>query len=102
MIHSRCQDKQQVVQHHRLVIQIELDRLVVQFNVGHFCDDVFEVRLAPGLCGVGHHGQGGVVILFIFVVKEDQFGPQMGLFGGTKNLQDEIKKGSNLFLNHTR
>lgn len=56
VIHPWSQDKQQVVQHHWLVVQVELDGLVVQLNVGYFGDDVLEVGLSPRLGGVTHHG----------------------------------------------
>ncbi len=86
MVHSRRQNEQQIVQHHRLVIQVELDGLVVEFDVGHLGDDVLEVRLAPRLCRVSHHGQRGVVVFLVFVVQEDQLGPEVGLFSSSKNL----------------
>jgi len=86
VIHPRRKHDKKIVQHHRLVVKVKLDGLVVQFDVGHLCDDVFEVRLAPGLRGVRHHGQGSVVVLLVLVVQEDQLSPKMGLFSSTKNL----------------
>ncbi len=90
VVHPRRQNEQQIVQHHRLVIQVELDGLVVQFDVGHLGDDVLEVRLAPRLCRVSHHGQCGVVVFLVFVVQEDQLGPEVGLFSSSKNLIKNI------------
>ena len=87
VVHSWRQNDEKVVQHHRLVVQVELDSLVVQLDVGHLGDDVLEVGLAPSLGGVSHHGQGGVVVLLVLVVQEDQLCPQMGLFSSTKNLR---------------
>ena len=40
-------------------------------------DDVLELALTPCLCGVGHDGEDGVVVLFILVVQEDQLWPQV-------------------------
>ena len=95
VVHSRGENEQKIVQHHRLVVKVELDGLVIQLDVGHLRDDVFEVGLAPGLRGVCHHGQGGIVVLFILVVQEDQFGPQVGLFSSAKNLKENFVDCSN-------
>jgi hypothetical protein len=87
VVHSRRQDEQEVVQHHRLVVKVELDGLVVELDVGHLRDDVLEVGLAPRLRGVCHHGERRVVVLLVLVVQEDQLCPQVGLFSSTKNLK---------------
>ena len=91
VVHAGREDEEEVVQHHGLVVQVELDGLVVQLDVGHLGDDVLEVGLAPGLCGVGHHGQHGVVVLLVLVVQEHQLGPQVSLFGGAENLERNEK-----------
>ena len=92
MVHSWGQHEEEVVQHHGLVIQVELDGLVVEFNVGDLRDDVFEMRLPPCLSGMGHHGQNGVVILFILIIKEDQLSPQMRVLSGTENLIKGVRE----------
>ena len=35
VVHAGDQHRQQVVEHHGLVVQVELDRLVIQLNVGN-------------------------------------------------------------------
>ena len=82
-----CEYQKEVVQHHGLVVQVELDGLVIEFDVGHFGDDVLEVRLPPSLGGVGHHGQDSVVILLVLVVQEHKLSPQMSLLRSSKNLK---------------
>ena len=53
--------------------------LVVQLDVCHSGDDIFEVTFSPGFSRMLHHGQYGVVVLFVLVVKEDELGPKMCL-----------------------
>ena len=43
---------------------------------------------SPGLSGVLHHGLRSIVVLFVLVVEEHQFRPQVGLFSRTQNLQE--------------
>ena len=50
-------------------------------------DNLLEVLLSPALCRVLHHGEGGVVVLLVLVVEEDELGPQVSLFGSAKNLR---------------
>ncbi len=52
-------------------------------------DDVLELRLPPGLGGVGHDGQDGVVKLIVLVVQEHKLRPQMSLLCRTQNLEAE-------------
>lgn len=42
-------------------------------------DDVLELTLFPGVCGMAHHGDNGVIKLFILVVQENQLCPQVSL-----------------------
>ena len=86
VIEARGENNQQVVDKQGLVVEVELKGLVVELNVGDLCDDVLEVALLPGLRGMGHHGQNGVVIFLVLVVEEDQLGPEVGLLSCTKNL----------------
>ena len=51
-------------------------------------DDVFELALLPGVRGVAHHGDDGVVELLVLVVQEDQLGPQVCLLGRPQHLGD--------------
>ena len=41
-------------------------------HYGYLGNDILEVALSPRLCGVGHHGQGRVVVLLVLVVQEHQ------------------------------
>ena len=72
VIQSGRQHNEEVVDQKRLVIQVERQRTVVQLNIGNLCDDLLEEALLPGLRGVGHHGEHGIVVLLVFVVEEDQ------------------------------
>lgn len=51
-------------------------------------DDVFELALLPGICRVVHHGDDGVVVLLVFVIQEDKFGPQVSLLCCSQDLWD--------------
>ena len=55
-------------------------------GVPYLGDDVFELALLPGVCGVVHHGDDGVVELLVLVVQEDQLRPQVGLLGRPQHL----------------
>ena len=54
-------------------------------------DDILEVALPPGLGGMGHHGQGRVVILLILVIQEHQLGPQVRLLSCPQYLITKYK-----------
>lgn len=41
----------------------------------HFRDDVFEMTFPPSFGRMVHHGDDGVVVFFVFIVKEYQLGP---------------------------
>lgn len=88
VVHSRRQHQEHVVQQQGLEVEIELDRLVVQLDVGHLRDDVLEVALAPGLGRVRHHGEHCVVVLLVLVVEEHQLAPQVRGFGSSQDLRD--------------
>ena len=87
MVEAWGKNQQQVVEQQWLVIQIELQRLVVELYVGNFSDDVLEMALFPGLGRVVHHGDDGVIKLLVFVVQEHQLCPQVGLFRCSQDLQ---------------
>ena len=86
VVQARREHQQEVVDQEGLVVQVELQRAVVELNVGHLCDDLFEEALPPGLGGVGDHGQDGVVVLLVLVIEEDQLGPQVCLLCCTQDL----------------
>ena len=77
------EDHQQVVEEQRLEVQVELYGFVVELNVGDLGDNVLELALPPRLCGMGHHGEDGVVILLVLVVQEHKLWPQVSLLGCT-------------------
>ena len=72
----------------RLVVQVELQRAVVQLDVGHLGDDVLEVALLPRVRRVVHHGDDRVVELLVLVVQEHELRPQMRLLGSAQDLGD--------------
>ena len=89
VVKTRSQHNQEVVDEEWLVVEVELERLVVELDVGYLCDNVLEVALLPGLCWVGHHRERCVVVLFVLVVEEDKLRPKVGLLSCTKNLGGE-------------
>ena len=54
-------------------------------------DDVFELALLPGIGGVAHHGDDGVVVLLVLVIQEHQLRPQVGLLRRPQHLSRETK-----------
>ncbi len=70
VIQTWDEDVQKVVDKQWLVIEVKLESLVVELDVGDLCNDLLEVSLPPGHSGVGHHSDDGVIILLIFVIKE--------------------------------
>jgi len=89
MIHARRQYQQEVVEQQWLVVEVELQRAVVDLNVSHLRDDVFEVTLLPRVRRVVHHRYDRVVVLLVFVVQEHQLRPQVRLVGGAQHLNTE-------------
>ena len=90
MVQTRREDDQEVVDEEGLMVKVELQGLVIEFNVGHLGDDFLEEALLPGLCGMGHHGQGRVVVLLILVVKEHQLRPQVSLLRSSQHLHTYV------------
>lgn len=75
MIHPWGQHQQEIVQQQRFEVQVKLDGLVVQFNVGHFSYDILKVSLPPRLSWMSHHRQNGIIIFFILIVQENELCP---------------------------
>ena len=86
VIEARSEHNQEVINEQGLVVEVELEGLVVELDVGHLCDDVFELALLPRLRRVGHHREDSIVVLLVLVIEEDELRPEMGLLGCTKNL----------------
>jgi len=86
MIHAWRQHQQKVVEKKRLVVQVELQRAVVDLDVCDLRDHVLEVALFPRVRRVVHHRNDGIVVLFVFVVEEHKLRPQVGLIGRTQDL----------------
>lgn len=53
-------------------------------------DDVFELALLPGVCGVVHHGDDGIVVLLVLVVEEHKLSPQVSLLRCPENLEHSL------------
>ena len=86
VVETRGKHHQKVVEHQWLVVEVELQRAIVELDVGHLCDDVLEEGLLPSLGGVGHHGEDRVVILLILVVEEHQLRPEVSLLCCSEDL----------------
>ena len=69
-----------IVEQQWLVVKVELEGTLVQLDVGNLCDDLFELALLLRLCGVSHHCDHCISLLFIFVIQEYQLWPQVGFF----------------------
>ena len=61
----------QIVNEKGSVIEVKLERPVVELDIGHLGDDLLEEAFPPGFGGVGHHGEDGIVVLLVFVIEED-------------------------------
>lgn len=70
VVHAWGEYHEEIINQHRPEIQVELQRLVVQLNVSHFTNDIFEKSLFPGHCWVSHHGLYCIVVFFVFLVQE--------------------------------
>ena len=86
VVQAGSQHHQEIVNEVGPVIEVELERPVVELHVGHLGDDLLEEAFPPGLGGVGHHGEDGIVVLLVLVVEEDQLRPQVGLLYCTEDL----------------
>ena len=73
VVQSRHQHHKEVVNEAGAEVEVELQCPVVQLNVGHLGDYILECALLPGLRGVGHHGQHGIVVFLVLIIEEDQF-----------------------------
>ena len=62
--------------------------------LAYLCDDVFELALLPGVGGVAHHGDDGVVVLLVLVVQEHKLRPQVGLLRRPQHLSRETSERS--------
>ena len=77
---------QEVGKQGRMLLDVELDGTVVNFQVGNLDADLLELLVVPGVLGTLDNGQGGVVELVVVVVAEDQLGPQVCFLAGTDHL----------------
>lgn len=53
----------------------------------YFCNYVLELSFLPCICRMVHHCNYCIVVLFIFVVKEDQLTPEVRLLCSPKHLK---------------
>mmetsp|Transcript_46457 Transcript_46457/g.110420 ORF Transcript_46457/g.110420 Transcript_46457/m.110420 type:complete len:206 (+) Transcript_46457:1017-1634(+) len=70
MIHLGRDGAQQGVQLHWLLIQVELDRTIVELHVGDLLHDHQELVMREGHRAVSHHRVGRLVVLIIVRVQE--------------------------------
>lgn len=92
VVHARSENHKEIIDQHWPEIQVELQWFIVQFNISHFADDVFEQRLFPCHCRVSHHRLYSIVILLVFLVQKHQLWPQVSLFCCAKNLINKETK----------
>ena len=98
VVQSWHQHHKEIVNEAGVEVKVELQRTVVQLDVGDLGDDVLKRALLPGLCGVGHHGQHSIVVLLVLVIEEDELRPEMGLLGSPQHLQEDGGEGGGLTL----
>ena len=58
------------------------------FILFYFWNNVFEKPFFPSICWMRHHCENGVVILLVFIVKENQLCPQMRLLCCPEDLSE--------------
>ena len=73
VIETRRQDEKKIVDKQGLVVEIELEGAIVDLDVGHFGDYVLELGFLPSVGRMRYHCHDSIVVLFVFVIEEDQF-----------------------------
>ena len=71
MIHPGGEDNKKIVKQEGLVVEVELKCFVVKLDICNLGDDVFKLCFLPGYSWMCDHRENGVVVFFIFLVKEN-------------------------------
>mmetsp|Transcript_9511 Transcript_9511/g.23660 ORF Transcript_9511/g.23660 Transcript_9511/m.23660 type:complete len:355 (-) Transcript_9511:2555-3619(-) len=94
------EDRQQVAQHHGVLLQVEADGLIKEVGVRDLHGDVLERDVLPGLGRVVHHHRRRVVVLVILNVEEGQRLPVHLLLANADESRDVDLVGEQLEVLH--
>jgi len=99
VIDAGREDGEQVGEERRGLVEVEVERAVVlpgqldyrrtrtdDLEVGDLDDVRLELLVVPGVGRALDHGQGGVVVLLIVGVEEDERDPEVGLLDDADDL----------------
>lgn len=63
-----------------MLFDIEFDCMVIDFKVGNFDDDFFELLVILRVFGVFDNSESGIVKFIVVVVVENEFGLEVSFF----------------------
>lgn len=92
VVDTSGENREEVIEEHRLLLEVEVERFVVDLDVGDLDNDLLELVVFPCVGGALHHREGCVVELVVVDVEEDEFRPEVGLLGGAKDLGDVCER----------
>ena len=72
--------------------EVPMSRSTQQASAAYLGNDILELALFPGVGGVAHHGDDGVVVLLVLVVQEHQLCPQVGLLSRPQYLKQAERR----------
>ena len=87
VVDARGEHREQVVKLRGVAHEVELERLVVNLQVGNLDADVLEADVLPRV-GVGHHHTRSVIVLVVRNVEERELLPGVHLLAGADELGD--------------
>lgn len=68
---------QKVRDERRLLLEVKVEGTVVDLEIGHLDDRLFEGVVLPGICCALHHGQTSIVKFIVVGIEEDEFWPEV-------------------------
>lgn len=88
MVDTGREDAQEVVEQERLLLEVEVESLVVDLDVGDLDDDLLELIVLPRVGGSLHHREGSVVEFVVVDVEENELRPEVRLLRSPQDLGD--------------
>ncbi|KAI6757104.1 hypothetical protein HG531_002929 [Fusarium graminearum] len=85
-IDTGSESGEEVSEERRMLLNVELDSTVVDFQVGHLDHNLLELLVVPRVLGSLNDGKSSVVKFIIMVVAENKLGPKVSLFAGLDHL----------------
>jgi hypothetical protein len=77
---------QQIRDQGRLLLEVEVEGLVVDLQVGDLDNGLLEGVVLPSVGSTLHHGKSSVVELIVVSVKEDKLGPKVSFLASLQDL----------------